>query len=109
MFITFYFQSWIAIDKNKSFDNMKFGVSFMFNPGILESRPIDSSLLKVPHAQVDFVLPSVKPVELIHPLSSDLALDISHRSCEVNCWFNGHIFFIIIYADLPLDKYAFYN
>lgn len=93
-------------DKDKSFDVVKLGVSFPFDPSILKPRWMDSSLLKVSRTPIHFVLPPINLFEVIHPLPSDL----DHRRFEVSGWFNKQFYVvIIIYADLPPGKYVFCN
>lgn len=96
--------------RDKSFVSVMLGESIPFDPGILELRSNDASLLEVPHASVDFLIPHVEPIMLIQPISFDLAPDLSIRSCEVSGWFIKYVqIVIIISANLPPNKFTFCN
>ena len=97
-------------ERDKAFDSLKLGESIPFDPGIFKSRSSDSSLLQVPYLPIEFLLPYIGPIELIHPRSSDLEPNLNDQSCEVSGWFNEHIYVVIIIStDHPPDKYAFFN
>ncbi|KAM7484084.1 hypothetical protein LguiA_000093 [Lonicera macranthoides] len=97
-------------ERDESLDSVKLCESIPFDPGILELKSSDSSPLEKPYSPIDFLLPSVEPIELIHLIFSDLEPDISRQILEVSGWFNKYVHVVIIIsADLPPDKYSFCN
>ncbi|KAM7485809.1 hypothetical protein LguiA_001818 [Lonicera macranthoides] len=97
-------------ERDESLDSVKLCESIQFDPGIIELKSSDSSPLEKPYLPIEFLLPSIEPTELIHLISPDFEPDTSHQILEVSGWFRKYVYVvIIIFADLPPDKYSFCN